>query len=60
MPPAIQVTPNPDAAQLEQLGVAGWPIWTCGVSTVPWADDDCETCLLLEGGEPVRKHYRFG
>ena len=62
MAPAIQVTTNPDPAQLEQLGVAGWPIWTCGVSTFPWTYDEPETCLLLEGdvtvtpdvGEPVR------
>jgi len=58
----IQVTPNPDPARLEQLGVADWPIWTCGVSTFPWTYDEPETCLLLEGdvtvtpdgGEPVR------
>lgn len=62
MAPAIQVTTNPDPARLDQLGVAGWPIWTCGVSTFPWTYDEPETCLLLEGdvtvtpdgGEPVR------
>ena len=62
MAPAIQVTTNPDPARLEQLAVAGWPIWTCGVSTFPWTYDEPETCLLLEGdvtvtpdgGEPVR------
>ena len=62
MASSIQVTPNPDPALLEQLGVAGWPIWTCGVSTFPWTYDEPETCLLLEGdvtvtpdgGEPVR------
>jgi len=58
----IQVTPHPDPAELERLGVAGWPIWSCGVSTFPWTYDEPETCLLLEGdvtvtpdgGEPVR------
>jgi len=58
----ITVTSNPDPALLESLGVGGWPIWTCGVSTFPWTYDQPETCLLLEGdvtvtpedGEPVR------
>ena len=58
----IRVTPNPSAAQLAQLGVTDWPIWSCGVSTFPWTYDERETCLLLEGavtvtpdgGEPVR------
>ena len=58
----ITVTSNPDAAQLQSLGVSSWPIWTCGVSTFPWTYDERETCLLLEGdvtvtpagGEPVR------
>ena len=58
----ISVVHNPSADQLQQLGVADWPIWSCGVSTFPWTYDEQETCLLLEGdvtvtpdgGEPLR------
>ena len=58
----ITVTPNPSAALQGQLGIADWPIWTCGVSCFPWTYDEQETCLLLEGdvtvtpegGQPVR------
>jgi uncharacterized protein len=58
----ISVVHKPSADQLQQLGVADWPIWSCGVSTFPWTYDEPETCLLLEGevtvtpdgGEPVR------
>mgnify|MGYP006276886811 CR=1 FL=1 len=57
----IRVTPHPTAAQLAELGVEAWPIWSCGVSRFPWTYDERETCLLLEGevmvtpdgGEPV-------
>jgi uncharacterized cupin superfamily protein len=62
MTSTITVTPNPSAELRGQLGVADWPIWTCGVSCFPWSYDEQETCLLLEGdvtvtpegGEPVR------
>lgn len=58
----ITVTSAPDPALLQKLGVSGWPIWSCGISTFPWSYDERETCLLLEGdvtvtpdnGEPVR------
>jgi uncharacterized cupin superfamily protein len=58
----ISVVHNPSDDRLLQLGVADWPIWSCGVSTFPWTYDEQETCLLLEGdvtvtpdgGEPVR------
>ena len=58
----ITVTPNPDPAQLQGLGVTRWPTWGCGVSTFPWTYDEQEICLLLEGdakvtpdgSEPVR------
>jgi len=58
----ISVVHNPSADQLQQLGVADWLIWSCGVSCFPWTYDEQETCLLLEGdvtvtpdgGEPVR------
>ena len=58
----ISVFHKPSAAHLHQLGVADWPIWSCGVSCFPWTYDEQENCLLLEGdvtvtpdgGEPVR------
>jgi len=60
----ITVTPNPGSEQLEQLGVAGWPIWSCGVSRFPWTYDEQETCLLLEGDVTVMPEggeaVRFG
>jgi uncharacterized cupin superfamily protein len=62
MASGITVTSQPDPAQLQDLGVSGWAIWSCGVSSFPWTYDEQETCLLLEGdvtvtpdgGEPVR------
>jgi uncharacterized cupin superfamily protein len=62
MASSVAVIHNPSADHLQQLGVADWPIWSCGVSTFPWTYDEPETCLLLEGdvtvtpdgGEPVR------
>jgi uncharacterized cupin superfamily protein len=60
----IHVTSNPTAEQLEQLGVASWPIWECGVSCFPWTYDDQVTCLLLEGDVTVTPEgaaaVRFG
>ncbi len=58
----ITVVRQPDAAQLEQLGVAKWAIWTKEASTFPWTYDDRETCYFLKGdvivtptgGQPVR------
>ena len=53
MASGITVTSNPDPAQLQSLGVTGWPIWGCEVSTFPWTYDAQETCLLLEGDVTV-------
>lgn len=58
----IQVTRNPDAQRLNELGVHDWPIWEKEASTFPWHYDATETCYLLEGdvvvtpegGEPVQ------
>jgi uncharacterized cupin superfamily protein len=66
MAPGITVTSDPDPAQLEDLGVSSWPIWSCEISSFPWTYDEQETCLLLAGdvtvtpedGEPVR--FRAG
>ena len=59
---AIQVTHNPSAEQLAQLGVQKWPIWQKEVSEFPWTYDEPETCYILagevvvtpDGGQPVR------
>ncbi|BAZ92499.1 cupin [Thiohalobacter sp. COW1] len=58
----IQVTRNPGAQRLDELGVYDWPIWEKESSTFPWSYDATETCYLLEGdvvvtpdgGEPVQ------
>lgn len=58
----ITIVRAPDAAQLQQLGVFQWPIWTKEASEFPWAYDEPETCYFLEGdvwvtptgGEAVR------
>jgi len=58
----IRVEHQPDAAQLNSLGVSTWGIWTKEVSTFPWTYDEQETCYFLEGdvivtpdgGSPVR------
>jgi len=46
---AIKVQRHPAAAQLQELGVHQWPIWTKEVSTFPWTYDSEETCYFLEG-----------
>lgn len=40
---------KPEEAELEAMGVRGWPIWTCAPSTFDWHYDEKETCLILEG-----------
>jgi uncharacterized cupin superfamily protein len=45
----IKINKNPDASELNDLGVYSWPIWTKEVSEFPWHYDDTETCLFLEG-----------
>lgn len=63
----ISIEHEPAPERLEELGVARWPIWTCGPSEFPWEYDTTETCLILEGdievfpegaAEPV--HIRGG
>lgn len=44
----ITVT-KPSEHALDELGVKGWDIWTCDVSTFDWHYDQKETCYLLEG-----------
>jgi uncharacterized cupin superfamily protein len=36
-------------AEITELNVKSWPIWSCEVSEFPWAYSDKETCLILEG-----------
>lgn len=45
----IMVEQHPSQERLEQLGVAGWPIWSCEVSSFDWHYDQREICYLLEG-----------
>jgi uncharacterized cupin superfamily protein len=40
---------HPHAARLNELGVAGWPIWTPKASEFPWTYEESETCFILEG-----------
>lgn len=49
----ITVVHQPDAAELQRLGVADWPIWSCDASSFPWTYGEQETCLLLEGDVTV-------
>jgi uncharacterized cupin superfamily protein len=45
------------------LGVHGWPVWSCGVSSFPWHYDQAEECLILAGEVTVKTaggEYRFG
>jgi uncharacterized cupin superfamily protein len=50
---AITVDRNPDEAQLRELGVFDWPIWTKEASEFPWHYAECERCFLLEGDVTV-------
>lgn len=48
--------------EVARLGCRAWPVWEKEASTFPWAYDERETCLILEGevtvtpegGAPVR------
>lgn len=40
---------KPAAAQLQQLKVKTWPIWTKEPSTFDWHYDDQEMCYFLKG-----------
>lgn len=58
----IKVEHAPTPAQLEDLGVHHWPVWTKEVSRFQWSYDEPETCYFLAGdvivttdeGEEVR------
>lgn len=58
----ITIEHNPSEERLQELGVAGWPIWEKEVSTFSIDFDETETAYVLEGeiivtpagGEPVR------
>lgn len=59
------VSPCPES-RIASEGIRDWPLWSCEVSTFPWAYEERETCLLLEGevmvtpegGDPVE--FRAG
>ena len=44
----IKIT-KPTEAELEQMGVKNWPIWTKEASKFDWHYDQQETCYILEG-----------
>lgn len=58
----ITIEHNPSEERLQELGVAGWPIWEKEISTFSIDFDETETAYVLEGeiivtpagGEPVR------
>ncbi len=45
----IKVENQVSTAELEQLGVFDWPVWTKEASTFPWTYEATETCYFLEG-----------
>jgi uncharacterized protein len=45
---------RPQSAQLDKLGVRGWPVWTKEPSSFDWHYDQPETCYFLEGNVTVR------
>ena len=45
----ITIEHNPSQERLEELGVAGWPIWEKEISTFPIDFDETETAYVLEG-----------
>lgn len=49
----IEIISHPPEAQLQQLQVRNWPIWTKEPSTFPWTYDAEETCYFLEGDVTV-------
>ncbi|RMF11614.1 MAG: DUF861 domain-containing protein [Candidatus Dadabacteria bacterium] len=42
----IRIEHHLDRNRLDELGVEGWPIWSCEVSTFPWTYDETETCYM--------------
>ncbi len=45
----IHIEHVPSQEKLKQLGLSDWPIWSCEVSSFPWAYEETETCYILEG-----------
>ena len=41
-------------AEIEEMGIRSWPIWTKEVSTFDWYYDEPEQCLFLEGEVTVQ------
>ncbi len=61
MSSTIKVIHNPSNAELEEIGVFEWSIWSHPEAEFPWEYGDDETCYFLagkvtvtpKGGEPV-------
>ena len=43
--------------EISDLGILGWPIWSCDVSEFDWVYSDEESCLLLEGEVEVKSGF---
>jgi uncharacterized cupin superfamily protein len=54
---------KPAAEELDALGAAEWPIWSCQPSEFDWNYSEKETCYILEGTAEVETAdgtVRFG
>lgn len=57
----IQLSHQPSAQLIQEMGIDTWPVWEKEASRFAWFYDSEETCLILEGkvtvipegGEPV-------
>ena len=43
--------------EISDLGILGWPIWSCDISEFDWEYSDEESCLLLEGEVEVKSEF---
>ena len=43
--------------EIGDLGIFGWPIWSCDVSEFDWEYSDEESCLLLDGEVEVKSEF---
>ena len=43
--------------EISDLGILGWPIWSCDVSEFDWKYSERESCLLLEGEVEVKSEF---
>ena len=52
---SILVTSPCQEITVEELGIKGWSIWTCNVSSFDWPYYNKETCLLIEEEVTLRE-----